>query len=215
VSDIINERKYGHAFHYLRLEDYRTLVEECVKCLLKLNIIKEVNGMPEQEETRYEFVETLWKEFIKEISDLFDGDIRIRLILLWKHLRPPTAQDRLHFEWCWGPNANGTLIDVYNIFQVNMKKKLDHNKKYWKNLVGDFDCNIVDTIKELSKKYEILFNKRPIIWKTMIETVYPKYLQKEIKSIEKTSKYKNSKYPKIKRAIVKDTLVFSDSANIM
>ena len=30
VTDIMSERKYGHAFHYLRLEDYRTLVEECV-----------------------------------------------------------------------------------------------------------------------------------------------------------------------------------------
>ena len=211
VTDIISERKYGHAFHYLRLEDYRTLVEECVKNLLKLNIIKKVNYLSEQEETRFEFVETLWKDFIKDISNLLDGDIRIRLILVWKHLRRPTAQDRLHFEWCWGQNANGKLIDVCDIFRVNMKKKLDHNKKYWKNLIGDFDCNIVDTIKEISKKYEILFNKHPLVWKTIIETVYPKYLQKKIKNIEKTSKYKHSKYSKLKRAIIKDTLVFSDS----
>ena len=89
-----------------------------------------------------------------------------------------------------------------------MKEKFNHNKKYWKNLIEDLDCNIVDTIKGLSKKYEILFNKHPLIWKTIIETVYPKYLQKEIKNIEKTPKYKKRKYLKLKRAIVKDTLVF-------
>ena len=94
------------------------------KSLLKLNIIKKVNCTPEQEESRYEFVETLWKEFIKDISNLLENVIRIRLILVWKHLRRPTAQDRLYFEWCWGRNANGKLIDVYNIFQSKYEREV-------------------------------------------------------------------------------------------
>jgi hypothetical protein len=213
VTNIINGRHDGHAFHYLRLEDYRALVEECVKHLLKLNVIKELKGLPEHEESRYQFVEILWEEFINDISDLLENDIMLRLNLVWKHLRPPTAQERLYFEWCWGRSADGKLNNVYNIFQVN-KKKFNHDKKQWKDLVNHLDCNIVDMIKGIDEKYAILVNKHPLIWKTIIETVYPKYLQKEIKNIEEKSKYKRGKYPRLKRVITKDTLVFRDSTNI-
>jgi hypothetical protein len=138
----------------------------------------------------------------------------LRLNLVWKNLRPPTAQERLYFEWCWGRrDANGKLNRVYEIFKVN-KANPDHNRKEWKDLIGNLDCNISDAMRDLSKKYKVLPNKHPLIWKTVIETVYPKYLQKEIKNIEETSKYKKGRYPRLKRVVHKDTLVFRDFTNI-
>ena len=115
---------------------------------------------------------------------------------------------------CWGRrDANGKLNRVYEIFKVN-KANPDHNKKEWKDLIKNLDYNIVDAMKDFAKKYEILFNQYPSICKTIIETVYPKYLQKEIKNIEKSSKYKKGRYPKLERVVDKDTLVFRDSTTI-
>ncbi|HZI69785.1 MAG TPA: hypothetical protein VFD60_01355, partial [Nitrososphaeraceae archaeon] len=44
VTNIMNGRYDGHAFYYLRLEECRSLVEDCVQNLLKLNVIREVRG---------------------------------------------------------------------------------------------------------------------------------------------------------------------------
>jgi len=72
------------------------------------------------------------------------------------------------------------LIKVYNSFQDSKKLNFNHNKKEWKALVKNLDCNIVEAIKCLNKKYQDLLKKHPFMWKTIIDTVYPEYLHKEI-----------------------------------
>lgn len=100
VTDILNARYDGHAFYYLRLQDYRPLVEECITYLLKLNIIKQISVIPMHEEPRYEFVETIYKEFVNDVSEQLEYDIMLRLHMVLQGLRPPTPQDRLYFERC-------------------------------------------------------------------------------------------------------------------
>ena len=76
----------SHAFYYLRLEECRYLVEDCVQNLLKLNVIREVRGIPKHEEPRYEFVETMWKFLVNDVSDIIENNIvlRLNLICKWK-----------------------------------------------------------------------------------------------------------------------------------
>ncbi len=214
VTDITNARYDGHAFYYLRLEDYRSLVEDCITYLLKLNIIKQISGIPGHEEPRYEFVEAIYKEFVNDISEELEHDITLRLHLVWQNLRPPTPQDRLYIEWCWGARAaNRKLNRVYNIFRENKKGNLNHNKnkKEKEDLIKSLDCNIIDVMKDLKETYGGLINKHPFMWKTIIETVYPEYLQKDVLKIMGTPKYKEKNYPKLKRVITKSTIVIRDS----
>ena len=42
IADIINARYDGHAFYYLRLEDDKEMVQECISNLIKENIVSEV-----------------------------------------------------------------------------------------------------------------------------------------------------------------------------
>jgi hypothetical protein len=74
VTDILKARYDGHAFYYLKLEDYRPLVEECITYLLKLNIIKQISNIPIHEEPRYEFVETICKEFVNDVSERLENE---------------------------------------------------------------------------------------------------------------------------------------------
>ena len=42
----------------------------------------------------------MWKFLVNDISDIIENNIVLRLNLIWTHLRPPTPQERLYFEWC-------------------------------------------------------------------------------------------------------------------
>jgi hypothetical protein len=212
VRDILKARYDGYAFYYLKLEDYRPLVEECITYLLKLNIIKQISSIPTHEEPRYEFVETIYKEFVNDVSERLENDIRLRLHLVWQNLRPPTPQDRIYFERCWGLKAaNKNLNRVYNILQKK-KRNLNHNsknKKEEKDFIKILDCNIVDVMKDLKETYDDLIKKHPFMCKTIIDTIYPEYLQKDVEKIVLTSRYKKKNYPKALRAISKDTLTIT------
>jgi len=196
----------------LRLEDYRSLVEECITYLLKLNLITQISDLPVHEEPRYEFVETIYKEFVNDVSEQLEYDMMLRLYMVWQSLRPPTPLDRLYFERCWGMKAaNGELKRVCNNLQGNKNRTLNRNKnkKETKKRIKNLDCNIADTMKGLEETYADLIKKHPFIWKTMIETVYPDYLRKDIEKVALTSKYKKKNYPKRLRVISKDTLVIA------
>jgi len=210
VTDILNARYDGHAFYYLKLGDYRSLVKECITNLLKLNIIKQIGGIPTDEEPRYKFVETICKEFVNDVSGSLEHDITFMLQMVWQNLRPTTPQDRLYFEWCWGvKDGNKKLKKVYSNLQVNKKENLTHrrNKKEKENLINNLKCNIVDLMKDLRETYLNLIKEHPFIWETIIGAVYPEYLRKEVEKIALTSKYKMKKYSKHRRIISKDTLV--------
>jgi hypothetical protein len=101
---------------------------------------------------------------------------------------------------------------VYNILQDKKKGNLNHNSKNKKEKI-DFikilDCNIVDDMTDLKETYDDLIKKHPFMWKIIIETVYPEYLQKEVEKIVLTSRYKKKNYPKALRAISKDALTIT------
>lgn len=83
----------------------------------------------------------------------------------------------------------------------------NRNKKEKKERIKNLDCNIVDTMKGLRETYADLIKKHPFIWKTMIDTVCPDYIHKDIEKVALTSKYKKKNYPKIVRTFSKDTIV--------
>lgn len=81
------------------------------------------------------------------VSEQLEYDIMLRLHMVWQGLRTPTPQDRLYVERCWGLKAaNGQLNQVYNNFQENKIRRLNHNrnKKEKKERIQNLDCNIVD-----------------------------------------------------------------------
>ncbi|MGH9976262.1 MAG: hypothetical protein ACRD8Z_10570, partial [Nitrososphaeraceae archaeon] len=84
ITDIINARYDGHAFYFLRLEDEKHLVEECISNLKEERIVKETT-LPSQDESRYELIDPRWKSFVTECAQLLEDSLLMHLHLKWKN----------------------------------------------------------------------------------------------------------------------------------
>jgi hypothetical protein len=144
ITDIMNARYDGHAFYFLRLEDDKRLVEECLSILERENIVKKTK-IPSEDEPRYELVDPRWKSFATECSQLLENAIMMNLHLKWQNLRPPRPQERIYYEWCWGHrNADGHLNRVYQDYKRNKKIASKRDRQQIKELIEDLDYNIID-----------------------------------------------------------------------
>jgi uncharacterized protein YihD (DUF1040 family) len=211
VTDIINARYDGHAFYYLRLEEDRSTVEECIKKLRDENIIKEIKI--DGEECRYTLVEPIWKDFVKDCSHILEHDIMLRLHTVWRNLRKPKPEERLFEENCWGPEfIDGRMKSVCSALEKNRedvgKRQLEEQAKQF---IEVLDYNIVKDIRELRKKYHYLIERYAWTCNEMIETVYPEFIQKEVERVEKNKKTRDKKYPKLLRMCLSDVVGVRDS----
>lgn len=211
VTDIINARYDGHAFYYLRLEEYRSAVEECIRKLEDENIVREIKI--DGEERRYILVEPKWKDFVKDCSEILEHDITLRLYLVWKNLRRPKPEERLYEENCWGQRSiDGRMERVCSTLEKNRKligkRRLEEQAK---QLIEPLDYNIVKDVRELRKKYHDLIERYTWTCNEIIRTVYPEFIQKEVERIEKNRKTRDKKYPKLLRIFSSDVVGLRDS----
>jgi hypothetical protein len=154
ITDIMRARYDGNAFYYLRLEEDRSTVEECIKNLQRENIIREIKIAVIGIEPRYAFVDPMWKGFVKDCSELLDDTITLRLHIVWQTIRKPTSMERLYQEVCWGKRAaNGCMNRVCMTLEEN-RKRIDKRrlKEQAKRLIECLDSNIVKDVRELRKK---------------------------------------------------------------
>jgi hypothetical protein len=208
VTDIINARYDGHAFLYLRLEEDRAIVEECIRNLLRDSIIKEIKT-PDVE-SRYVFIESAWENFVNDCSKLLEYIIILRLNMRWNRCRKPNPMERLFYESCWGKqSANGRLNRACKALEENRKRtNCRQLRKQAEKNIESLDHNIVNDVRELHKKYHHLRESHTWIYNIIIETVYPKFIQTEVEDIEKNKKTRYNNYPKLQRVFSKDVIEF-------
>jgi hypothetical protein len=212
VAEIMNARYDGHAFYYLRLEEDRSTVEQCIEKLRHENIIREIK-IDDEEEFRYILVEPIWKDFVKDCSELLDDTIMIRLHLVWQNIRKPTPMERLYEEGCWGKrSANGRMNRVCKTLEENRKRIGKRRlKEQTTELIECLDSSIVKDVRELRKKYHNLIERYTWTCNEIIKTVYPEFIQNEVEQIVKNEKTKYKNYPKLQSIFVSDVLEFGDS----
>ncbi len=211
VTDIINARYDGHAFYYLRLEKDRSAVEECIRKLEDENIVKEIKI--DGEECRYILTEPIWKDFVKDCSEILEHDITLRLHLVWKNLRRPKPEERLYEENCWGQRSiDGRMEHVCSTLEKNRKligkRRLEEQAK---QLIEPLDYNIAKDVRELRKKYHNLIERYTWTCNEIIKTVYPEFIQKEVERIGKNRKTRDKKYLKLLKIFSSDIVEFTDS----
>ena len=198
VSDIIRARHDGHAFFYLKLEEDRSTVEECIRYLQKDNIVKEIK-IP-SEEPRYIFIDSIWKDFVIECSKLLEHTITLRQHIIWQSIRKPTPMERLFQEVRNGKqSADAHLNRVCQILERNKKNRDKRSLEIPKHTIETLDYNILQDVRELRKKYQPLIESHAWTCKIIINTLYPEFIQREVERIEKNKKTKNEKYPKLIR----------------
>ena len=214
VTDIINARYDGHAFYFLRLEEDRSTVEECIRNLQREDIVREIKIDAEQE-SRYTLIEPIWKGFVKDCSELLEDIIMLRLHVIWQNIRKPTPMERLYDEYCWGERTvNGRMNRVCETLEENRKNCIGkkHLEEQAKQLIESLDYNIVKDVIELRKKYHDLIERYTWTCNEIIKTVYPEFIQLEVERIEKNETTKHKKYPNLLRGFTSDVLEFRDSA---
>lgn len=211
ITDIMNARYDGHAFYYLRLEEDRLTVEDCIRKLQDENIIREIKI--DGEECRYILLEQIWKDFVKDCSQIVEHDMTLRLHIVWQNLRRPKPEERLYEEICWGQRSiDGRMERAFSTLEKNRKlmgkRQLEEQAK---KLIEALDYNIVKDVRELRKKYHDLLERYTWTCNEIIKTVYPEFIQKEVERIEKNKKTRDKKYPKLQRIFSSDVIEFTDS----
>lgn len=215
IDDILNARYNGHAFYYLRLEDDKRLVEECLCKLEKENIVKKIK-IRSEDEPRYELVDLRWKSFVIECSEFLEDTVMMELHLKWANLRRPRPQERIYYELCRGDrNANGHLILVVQNFDGNEKKSSARYKQKIEDLLYSIDCNLYQKFINFESKYGDLADECSSIYSMIVETVYPKFLREEIERIVNNPKNRGRKYYRLQSSQFNDSLAFSDSVQSM
>jgi hypothetical protein len=211
ISDIINARYDGHAFYFLRLEDDKELVQECLNSLIRERIVSEIK-IPSEDVTRYKLVDLRWKSFVTDCSHLLEDTITMELHLKWQNLRRPRPLERIYYESCWGDrSANGHLIRVYQNYQGNEEKSSDRYRQEIEDLLYDIDCNLHQEFKYLESKYRDLGNKCSSVYNMIVETIYPKFLRLEIERTVNNPKNKGRKYHTMQSARFDDSIIFGGS----
>jgi hypothetical protein len=215
ITDIMNARYDGHAFCFLRLEEDKELVQECLNNLERENIVKEIKT-PSEDESRYELVDLRWKSFVTECSQLLEDAVMMNFHLKWQNLRPPRPQERIYYEWCWGHrNADGHLNRVYQDYKRNKEIASKRDKQQIKELIEDLDYNIYRRYKELERRSCDLAHRYSSVYKMVVETIYPEFLRLQIERTVNNPKDKDRKYHKLQSACFDDSLIFDDSAQTM
>jgi hypothetical protein len=118
--------------------------------------------------------------------------------------------ERLFYESCWEKqSANGHLNRACKALEENKKRAnwKQLRKRAEKN-IESLDHNIVNEVRELHKKYHHLRESHTWIYDTLIETVYPKFIQTQVEDIEKNEKTKYNNYPRLQRVFSKDVIDF-------
>ena len=211
ISDIINARYDGHAFYFLRLENDKELVHECLNSLTREKIVSEIE-IPSEDDTRYKLRDPRWKSFVIEGSHLLEDTVTMELHLKWQNLRRPRPLERIYYESCWGDrSANGHLKRVYQNYQGNEEKSNSRYRKGIEDLLYDIDCNLHQEFKDLESKYQDLDNKCSSVYNMLLETIYPKFLRLEIERIVNNPKNKGRKYHTMQSARFDDCISFGGS----
>lgn len=215
IADIINARYDGHAFYYLRLEDDKEMVQECLNNLKGEKIVSEIR-IPSRVEPCYKLADLRWKSFVTDCSQLLEDIVMMELHLKWQNLRRPRPLERIYYESCWGDrNANGHLIRVYQNFEGNEKKSNARYRQEIKDLLYSIDCNLYQKFINLESKYRDLADECSSIYGMIVETIYPKFLREEIERIVNDPQNGGRKYHRLQSSQFNDSLSFSDSVQTM
>jgi hypothetical protein len=215
VTDILGARYGGYAFLHIDLN--REMIEESFRFLEKEKVVKEI--MVNNGEIRYDIIEPLLKEFVKDCLDLFNGAVMFRFNICWHCIRPPSPEERQYCELHWGKKiTDQRFIHVSQILRANKQNKTQ-NIKEAKYRIECFDNSIYEYIENLRGKHKDLIKKYPSLCERLIEVIYPKFLQGEVEKSHKKMVKKNGKlvrklYPKLQMVFSKDTLEYSDSTAI-
>ena len=211
IADIINARYDGHAFYYLRLEDDKVIVQECLNNLKREKIVSQIR-IPSRVEPSYKLADLRWKSFVTDCSLLLEDTVMMELHLKWQNLRRPSPLERIYYELCWGDrNANGHLIRVYQNFEENEKKSNTRYRQEIEEVLYSIDCTLHQKFINLESKYHDLAIECSSVYNMIIETIYPEFLRKEIERIVNNPKNRQRKRYRLQSAQFKDSLASSDS----
>ena len=212
VNDILNARYDGHAFWYLRLEDYIEMIEECLNLLLKWGVVTRIKT-PEKEEPRYESARPDWEDFVKSCLQLMDGAIMHWLHLKWNNIRPPNPLERRYYETVWGKrNADCHLRSVYNNWKNNDSRRM--KKADVKYLLECLSVRIYENILKIEEKYHHLSAEHPSLCNSIYETLFPGFLRNEVEKIYRKNVIEEGKeYPKFRMFFTSDVLAFKESVD--
>jgi hypothetical protein len=203
VKDIISAHIYGHPFHYLKLEEDRSTVEECIKKLLGEKIL--IKTVVDGEEPRYSIAEPIWKEFVKECTKTFESVVTLRLHIIWQNIRKAKPEERLYLEYIMGQRTTDLRMkNVCTILESNRKslgKKLLKDKT---KVIESIDYNIDQLAKALRKKYHSLIEQHTWICNEIIKKQYPEFIQREVEKMRKNIKTRYKNYPKLLISVSKD-----------
>ena len=178
VCDVLGAHHCGFAFGHIAFS--KTMVKESFRLLNKENLIKPVltfNG-----ETRFDIVEKSLKEFVEECLKIYNGAVMFRLFITWQNIRRPTLEERKWYEFSWGKEQTDLIFRNVCETLDSWRKKVDKEEKLRRLKVCEekinfIDGNLFDLLNKLEQKYAKLIETYPSLTKTLIETVYPKFLQ--------------------------------------
>ncbi len=214
ITDIINGRLDGHAFWYLNLDKRRVLIQECIKNLRKENIVKSL-VLADNDEPRYELTDPIWKNFVIDCEELLENSIMHRLHLVW-YSRRPRPEERSYYELCWGEKETDVHMNwIYNYDDEEKHKKRlvktqhrsdDGKDEKVMHLLKSLDNAITKYVEVLDKKYYNLLKMHPYLYNEIFETVYPIFLQNEVKRTVSNPKNRGKKYPQFRQVHIKETL---------
>ena len=207
ITDIINARYDGHAFYYLRLEDDKEMVRECLNNLKREKIVSEIR-IPLGIEPCYKLADLRWKSLVTDCFQLLEDTVMMELHLKWQNLRRPRPVERIYYESCWGDrNANGHLIRVVQNFEGNEKKSSAHYRQEIEDLLYSIDCNLYQRFINLESKYGDLADECSSIYSMIVETVYPKFLREEIERIVNNPRNRGRKYYRLQSSQFNDRVI--------
>jgi hypothetical protein len=204
VKDITSAHIDGHPFHYLRLQEDRPIVEECVKKLLDEKIL--IKTIVDGEEPIYSLAEPIWKQFVKECTETFENVVTLRLHIIWQNIRKPASEERLYLEYIRGQRTTDLRMKkVCEILESDRKRR---GKKFLKKdktkVIESIDYNIVQLAKALRIKYRALIEQHTWICNEIISTQYPEFIQRDVEKIEKNAKTRYKKYPTLLISVTRD-----------
>ena len=178
VRDILGAYRSGFAFGHIAFS--KTMVKESFRLLNKENLIKPVltfNG-----ETRFDIVEKSLKEFVEECLKIYNGAVMFRLFITWQNIRRPTMEERKWCESSWGKEQTDSIFRNVCETLFSWRKEADKEEKLRrrresKKKIKCMDGNLFDLLNKLKQKYSKLIEKYPSLTKTLIEIIYPRFLQ--------------------------------------
>ncbi len=210
IADITNARYDGHAFYYLRLEDDKEMIQECLNNLIREKIVSKIRELS-RNGPRYKLVDLRWKSFVTDCSQLLENTVMMELHLKWQNLKRPRPLERIYYESGWGDiNANRHLIRIYQNFEENEKKSSAEYRQEIEDLLYSIDRNLQQKFINLESEYRDLAKECSSIYDMIVETIYPKFLRLEIERKVNNPKNMGRKYYRLQSFEFNDSLTFGD-----